>query len=305
MRKLFLAIVIIVVIIMVTFAVLLIPAHIQTRRVTPTLPSLKNIAKLKNTSNGPVKLSYILTSSQQMARGQLGHPVFIAEWEDGKIFMIDSGMDEQATQEFANLLRKISGGGESQFFGTVTNLLGPKATQVQGVGFTHLHIDHTQGIVDFCTKRMKNQSPLINAYLTPLQKNKHNFNTKKGAKIIRASCLKENILSNSEIMHVEGFPGLGMIKLGGHTPGSTLFTLTVDGHIWILSGDTTATKAQIIHNQKKRFLYSYVLVPENTYQTAKLRPWLASLDALDFASVIVSHDLEALQTSGLDEFQRQ
>lgn len=288
-------------VITIVLAFILLPAHIQTRRIAPNLPSIENIANLRNNTDGPVRLSYVLTSSQQTSKGPLGHPVFIAEWADGRIFMIDAGMDKQGTQEFAALLKKIYGGEDAKFYGSVADILGPKTANVQGVGFTHLHIDHTQGIDNFCTSRDQDQNVAVKGYLTKLQRNQHNFNTKKGANIVKNSCLRDGLLIDSDIMGIEKFPGLSIIKLAGHTPGSTLFILPIDGHLWILSGDIAATKTHLLGNHGKGFLYSYILVPENTSQTAKLRQWLAKLDALDFASVIVSHDLNALQTSGLSE----
>ena len=286
---------------LIIIAIFLIPAHIQTRRVTPNLPSIENISALQNSPDGPVRLSYVLTSSQQTSKGPLGHPVFIAQWADGRMFMVDAGMNKQGAQKFAALLQKIYGGEDAKFYGTAAELLGSKTANVQGVGFTHMHIDHTQGIDNFCTAREQNQNLPAKSYLTKLQHNKHNFNTKKGAKIIKNSCLKDGLLKDAGIMEIEKFPGLSIIKLGGHTPGSTLFIFAINGHLWILSGDIAATKTHLLGNHGKGFLYSYILVPENTSQTARLRQWLAKLDALDFASVIVSHDLNALQASGLPQ----
>lgn len=288
--------------ILIACGFILIPAHMQTRRIAPSLPSVESISALQNAPNGPVRLSYVLTSSQHTSKGKLGHPVFIAQWADGRMFMVDTGMDKQGAQEFAALLQKIYGGEDAQVYGTVTDLLGSNSQNIQGVGFTHLHIDHTQGIDDFCATRTPTPTSPVKSYLTALQKTRHNFNTKEGANLIKNSCLQDGMLNDASIMKIDEFPGLGIINLGGHTPGSTLFIFPVNGHLWILSGDITNTKHQLLDNHGKGFVYSYLLVPENTTQTARVRAWLTKLDALDFASVIVSHDLNALQASGLKEF---
>lgn len=282
---------------------ILLTAHIQTRRISPALPAPENIAALIAKPDGPISLSYVLTSSQLTSKGVLGHPVFIAQWADGHMFMIDIGMDKKGAEKFAELLKKMYGGKDPHIYGSALDLIGPTAANIQGIGFTHLHIDHTQGVGAFCAARAKNERPSIAAYLTQLQKSKHNFNTKEGAKIIRKSCLKDGHMNTGNIMSIDGFPGLSAVQLAGHTPGSTLYILNVDNHFWLLSGDIAATKMQLLDNHGKGFLYSYVMVPENTKQTEKLRLWLAGLDARGNMSVIVSHDLEALEKSGLKPFQ--
>jgi glyoxylase-like metal-dependent hydrolase (beta-lactamase superfamily II) len=113
------------------------------------------------------------------------------------------------------------------------------------------------------------------------------------------SCLEARRLEGEGLVPVEGFPGLGAVALGGHTPGSTLFAAAVDGQVWLFSGDTTNTKASLVDDVGKGFLYSFVMVPENTARTAELRRWLAALDARDDMSVIVSHDPEDAAASAL------
>ncbi len=71
-----------------------------------------------------------------------------------------------------------------------------------------------------------------------------------------------------------GFPGLGVAALGGHSPGSTLFAIAVGGHLWILSGDIANSKADLVSDTGKGFLYSYVMVPENTGRTGDVA-WMA------------------------------
>jgi phosphoribosyl 1,2-cyclic phosphodiesterase len=36
---------------------------------------------------------------------------------------------------------------------TVSDALGSEINDIAGVGFTHLHIDHTQGLENFCIAR--------------------------------------------------------------------------------------------------------------------------------------------------------
>jgi glyoxylase-like metal-dependent hydrolase (beta-lactamase superfamily II) len=95
-----------------------------------------------------------------------------------------------------------------------------------------------------------------------------------------------------------------MATLGGHTPGSTLFAIAVAGRLWILSGDIANSKADLLSDTGKGFLYSYLLVPENTTRTERLRGWLTGLDSKANMTVLVSHDLPDIRDSGLPEYKR-
>jgi glyoxylase-like metal-dependent hydrolase (beta-lactamase superfamily II) len=209
--------------------------------------------------------------------------------------MIDAGMDRTGAEEFARVLETLIGAGEGEFHGDVAEQLGPAVHDVRGVGFTHLHIDHTQGLGVFCAAR----GPGAAVYQTRWQAEEHNFNTTEGAAIVRDSCLEARRLEGEGVMPIAGFPGLGAIALGGHTPGSTAFVAAVDGRLWLFSGDITNDKASIRADAGKGFLYSYLLVPENTARTAELRHWLAELDARDDTAVIVSHDAADARASRL------
>ncbi len=105
-------------------------------------------------------------------------------------------------------------------------------------------------------------------------------------------------------MEVDGFPGLGVVALGGHTPGSTLFVVAAKDRIWLLSGDIANSKADLLSNTGKGFLYSYLMVPENTARTEELRQWFAGLNSNVDMTVLVSHDLPDIEASGLVEFVR-
>lgn len=279
-------------------ALFLTPAHIQTRRIAPPLPDVVDLRALTTSEDGPVSVEYLVNASQSSPRGTLGHTVFLIRWADGRRFMIDAGMDRDAAAEFAELLQWMWGAEEGRFHGDVAAQLGDDVASVQGVGFTHLHIDHTQGVGVFCAVRGGG----ARVYQTPFQAEEHNFNTTEGAEIVAASCLEARRLEGEGLVPVEGFPGLGVVALGGHTPGSTLFAVALDGNLWLFSGDTTNTKAALLDDVDKPFLYSYVLVPENTARTEALRHWLAALDAEDDVTVIVSHDLPDVVASGMPAY---
>jgi len=284
----------------VLLAFVLVPPHLQIRRVEPELPSEAQLRGLLVAPNGPVRLRYLNTSSQELPDGVLGHTVFVAEWANGNLFMIDAGMDREAAIEFGRLMESALGAQEAVSHGSVDQLLGEDTMRVQGVAFTHLHIDHAQGIVPFCEVRGSG----ARVYQTSWQKDLLNFNTTEAAELVENSCLSAGQMTGETLMEIADFPGLGIAALGGHTPGSTLFAIAIDGRLWILSGDITNSKADLRSDTGKGFLYSYLMVPENTARTAELRPWLMELDSNADMTVLVSHDLNDTQTSGLAEFGR-
>jgi hypothetical protein len=63
----------------------------------------------------------------------------------------------------------------------------------------------------------------------------------------------------------------------------------------LFSGDITNTLADIHEDRGRGFLYSWLLVPENTGRTAELRHWLKELDTAADIDVVVSHDLANVQ----------
>ena len=283
---------------LVTF--FLIPPHLQVRGVEPMLPDEAQLRVILSVENGPTDVRYVNTSSQKLPGGKLGHAVFLIEWANGNLFMIDAGMDRATAIQFGTLMETALGAEEAVPHGTIAELLGDDTQRVVGVAFTHLHIDHTQGVVPFCEARGSGAT----VYQTSWQLELQNFNTEEGAAILADSCLRSANLGGEGILTIRDFPGLGIVGLGGHTPGSTLFAIAGGDRLWLLSGDTTNTKADLLSNTGKGFLYSYILVPEHTARTEALRLWLARLDANDDMTVVVSHDLADIEAGRMTEYSR-
>jgi hypothetical protein len=160
--------------------IFLVPPHLQIRGVEPSLPARPELRALLEASDGPVRLRYVNTSSQRLPGGILGHTAFIAEWANGNLFMIDAGMDRSTAMEFGRLMETALGAEEAIPHGTISDLLGDDVSTVEGVAFTHLHIDHTQGIVPFCSVRGKGATLFQTTWQVELQ----NFNTTEAAQIV-------------------------------------------------------------------------------------------------------------------------
>ena len=272
----------------VALAVRLIPPHIQIGSVEPPLPTATELRSLLSVENAPVSVRYIATSSQRFATGVLGHSSILVEWANGDMVMIDAGMDKAAAIEFGDLMLTMSEGDKPIVNGTIAQLLGDDISRVKALAFTHLHIDHSQGVLGFCKARLTGAVALQ----TTFQRDLHNFNTSEGAGIVENSCLEQNTVSGEGLIRVERFPGLAIVPLGGHTPGSTLFAVADGERLLLFSGDTTNTKENLLQDHGKGFIYSYLIVPENTARTAVLRDWLRELDGNTDMTVVVSHDLQ-------------
>lgn len=272
-------------------AMFLLPQHLQIRQVAPVLPSEQALRALLEVPNGPVDVRYVTTSTQQGGIGLLSHNSVLIEWPSGDMVMIDAGMDTAAAIAFGDLLKSMGPAEDVVVLGEIGEMLGSDISRVKAVGFTHLHIDHIQGLVNFCEARGTGALALQTSYQHKLQ----NFNTEEGAEIIAQSCLMADIRDGDGLIDFDRFPGLAMYPLGGHTPGSTLFVVAHGDRLLLFSGDITNNKSDIIEDNGKGFLYSYLFVPENTSRTAQLRDWLRALNQQDDIEVVVSHDLSDME----------
>jgi glyoxylase-like metal-dependent hydrolase (beta-lactamase superfamily II) len=277
-------------------AVVLGPAHLQIRGIEPSLPTEQELRTLEAGPNRPVSIRIGQSSYQNGPDRVLSHSIVVIEWADGRQFMIDAAMDRQASVKFGALIGKLSPGmGPVVFSGTAPELLKTSVAKIAGVGFTHLHADHVQGLDAFCAKRGQG----ARSYQTVWQATEHNLHTQDSARQIEASCLDPVLLEGEGLLTHSDFPGLGAVPLGGHTPGSTLFAAWVDGTLWLLSGDIANVKNHLLSNTGKGWLYSTLFVPENTARTQALRLWLSDLDRRSDIEVIVAHDFDAALESGL------
>lgn len=298
MRKILLkSIVVLLALLFLALAIYLVPPHLQIRSISPEIPTVDELLELER-SDGPNALYYINSSEQRLDRGTLAHSAFVFEWPDGKLFLVDAAMGEQEALEFGQLMQTMSDGQAPVFHGDVASLLGSAVSRVAGIGFTHLHIDHTEGVIGLCSA--VETSPAL--LQSPFQRDQQNIHTREGAQLLANSCLKPHDLTKGSIWTSDSFPGLGLIPAGGHTPGSTLFAASIQGQLYVLSGDITNTKASILADSGKGWVYSTLIVPEDTQRTGRLRQWLRELTQHDAITVVVSHDLQDIKASGLPAF---
>jgi glyoxylase-like metal-dependent hydrolase (beta-lactamase superfamily II) len=284
-------------------------------RIAPPLPSAEEVMAFDPGADLPVRISYWNTGDQKLARSGvleadldpnptapyvLGLPAFVLEWADGRIFLVDLGMDPEAAKAFGRPTELLAGASPMQPHGSVADKLGTALERVAGVSFTHEHIDHTEGATELCRLH---PGP-IPAYLGKLWSEESNYTTRSGLKVLDdAKCLDRRTLEGGPLFTIRGFPGLSFFAAAGHTPGSQVFVAHVrtgdSVRTWILAGDIANAIDGIRLNIPKPRLYSLLLVPEATARLDALRRFLGELERVNGASVVVSHDLLALEASGI------
>jgi glyoxylase-like metal-dependent hydrolase (beta-lactamase superfamily II) len=288
---------------------------------TPPLPSVPEVLAFDPSSDLPVRLSWINTASQRMPRAGvlepsldpspksqyvLSIPSFVLEWPDGRIFLVDLGMDAQSAIDFGKLTELVMGGKRVEPHGTVVEQLGDAMSRVAGVSFTHEHVDHTTGALELCRAHPEP----IKLFLGKLWTDSTNYTTRPGLEILaKAKCLARHTLEGGPLIAIPGFPGLGFFAAAGHTPGSQVFVAHVrDGDVvktWLLVGDIANNIDGIRQNIPKPSLYSTFVVPESTVRLDLLRRFLGSLERDHGVGILVSHDELALEASGIPRFALQ
>ena len=269
-------------------------AHWEIRGLDPPLPEREELLTLLGVDGGPVRVRYLDTASQPgPGPATIGHPVFVVEWSDGRSFLIDAGMDRESALEFGVLAETAFGSEPIVPHGSVTEQLGDAVARVAGIAFTHLHSDHTNGLLGLCDALAR---PLP-VFQTPGQASRSNYTTTPGrADLDAASCARIEVLADGPLYAVPGLPGLAAIEAAGHTPGSTIYAAAIADRVWLFAGDVTNFMENLQLNRAKPRIYSLV-VPENRTRLERLRIWLRDLDAEDAFVVRVSHDLDALEAS--------
>ena len=290
MKKITLLLLSILILLSVVVLAILLPAHSQIRAIEPPLPELAAIQAALEVEPGPVSIHYINSASQSGPGTRLGHPGVLVSWPSGKQFLIDTGMRPDAAIAFGKSIELVMGADPAVPHGSLAEQLGEAVDSVAGIAFTHLHSDHTDGLGSICASQ---RQPAI-VYQVPLQYREQNHTTTPGLDHLQgASCARQE-LEGKEIMPVPGFPGLIAISLGGHTPGSTLYVVKLEGSYWMFSGDITNDKASILRDLPKHWLYSTFIVPEHVERTALLRQWLRDLDAREDIVVLPAHDVDTM-----------
>lgn len=309
----------------VVAAVALAVAHARVRRERAPLPAQSEVTAAARLGGGPVRLQVANTARQEMPRSAvltaaldprpdepyvMSHPSFVLEWADGKILLVDAGMDREGARRFGRPIERLSGGRPIEPLAPVAEQLGPAAERVAGIVFTHLHEDHVGGITELCHGRTR---PL-QVFMTEAQDQRGNYTTRPGRALLASvkrgaqaesdvPCVEVVQIASGGLQPVPGFPGAFVIAAGGHTPGSQIVVANVDAgagpRTFVFTGDIVNSVAGIDFEIPKPWLYRLLVVPEDDERLGTLRRFLRELREGDGVSLLVSHDARQIEASGV------
>ena len=272
-------------------------AHWEMRGISPPLPEPDTLEQRARVADAPVRVSYVNTATQRgSGPAPLGHPGFLLEWSDGRVFLIDVGMTPEQAVAFGRPMEWLLGAEPSEPHGSLAEQLGAAVERIEGIGFTHLHNDHTGGLASLCAALGRP----VPVFQTPQQFDFENYTTRWGRRDLEeAGCARPLPVEGGPLFPVPGFPGLLAQSAGGHTPGSTIYVARVGDTTWVFAGDVTNFMESLRLNRPKPRFYSLFIVPENLARLDVLRRWLADLNDRPGVEVVPSHDLDRIVESGI------
>lgn len=293
-------------------------AHLEIRRRDPPLPSDAEVLALARAADGPSAVAWQLTASQALPRSQvldpaldpdpdapyvMSHPSFALAWADGRLLLVDLGMEREAALAFGRPLAWL-GAEPIDATGGAAAALGPAAERVGAVLFTHLHTDHVEGVLALCAAR---GGADLAVPQTAAQAGLVNHTTRPGRRLlVRAGCLTPQRLEAAALAKVEGFGGVGVVDAAGHTPGSQVVLAVLHGEgaprRLAFTGDVANHVAGIRLDVGKPPAYRALVAPEWDERLGRVRRWLRHLEQELGFELVVAHDRAQLEALGLPSF---
>ena len=294
-------------------------AHLAIRQERAPLPSAEQVLASAAGEDRPVAISWINTARQAMPRSAvldqqrdpspgrpyvMSHPVFVLEWSDGRLLLVDTGMDREGALAFGKPIQILAGAQPIAPLGPVAERLGPRRARVAGLVFTHLHVDHVEGVGALCAAT----AHPVPVFMTAAQRERSNYTTRPGRGLLeKAGCTKPVTLEGGPLFRLAGFPGVFVIVAGGHTPGSQIVIAHVrEGEklrTYAITGDIVNHIDGVNLDLPKPFLYSLVVVPEDGERLGELRRYLRELRDHAGVVLLVSHDEAELEASGVSQVE--
>lgn len=288
-------------------------AHYAIRGLGGPLPT--DLAVLE-TDDPPVRLAFANTSRQAVPRAQvldpardptpdrpyeMSHPAFLLTWADGRRLLVDVGMEAEAARAFGATLELV-GAAPAEALGSAAEQLPELASGRLGVVFTHLHVDHVQGIGALCALRGGAE---IEVFQTPAQAERRNYTTRPAAdQLAAAGCARPVRLADAPLAPLPGFPGVAVLWAAGHTPDSQVVLASVARagaapRRIAFAGDVVNAVDGARFDVPKPLLYRLLVTPEDDARLGALRRFLGGLERDGF-ELAPAHDLLQLRALGLD-----
>lgn len=223
------------------------------------------------------------------------HPLFLFRWADGTTAIADAGLAPEDARAF---------GRPSEFLGAEETVCGedPFAgidpARVRAAVFSHLHVDHFQGLGAVC----REGAPVAVRISAEQARSDERFEAggrDELLEMIERGCLRREAFAledaDSPAPGLAGLPGLHRVAVPGHTPGSQLLVgfvrrKTAPPRAVVIAGDVVNHRAGIRHDRPKPWWYRRLLVREDDELQTGNRLLLARLAAAGF-EVLVDHHL--------------
>jgi glyoxylase-like metal-dependent hydrolase (beta-lactamase superfamily II) len=294
-------------------------AHRQIRSIHPPLPDLDALRAFASAPELAIRVTVWNSATQPTPRAQvldperdpdpsqpyvMSHPVFVVEWEDGRVLLVDAGMDAAQAAAFGRPLAWV-GGGAMTPHGSVGERVAPAlAGRPLAIAFTHLHSDHVGGAVSLCAALPA--ATRLRLFQTPAQMDLVNYTTRPGRALVEAArCLAPERVADAPATALPDRPGAFVIHAAGHTPGSQIVGAWVRSGAevrgFLFAGDAANAIDGIRRDVPKPWPYRTFVVPEDEGRLARVRALLRDAEASGM-TVAIAHDERHLATTGIASF---
>jgi len=294
--------------------------HLVVQRQRGPLPLVNELLDLSKIADLPTKVWVIETAQQVTPRSAvldpgtdptpaapyvMTHPSFVLEWADGRLLLVDAGLTRPGAIKFGAPLESLMGAGPLEPLTAMPLALDQATARVKGIVFTHLHIDHVDGLRDLCPRLEQS----VKVFMTGAQLDTWTLFTAEGKDVVEhGGCTERVRIGGGNLIPLEGFPGVGVIAAAGHTPGSQIIVAAVRdaaGGVrrYVFSGDVTNTIDGVRGDLSKPLFYRLVIVPEDDDRLGELRRYLHALEETHGMVIVVSHDQNHLRTLGIPPYK--
>jgi glyoxylase-like metal-dependent hydrolase (beta-lactamase superfamily II) len=224
------------------------------------------------------------------------HPLFWFTHADGTVLLVDAGLRPAEAASFGRSQEWVGADAPRCDPGALTRI---PAEAIRAGVFSHLHVDHLDGLNALCAPGRP-----VPIRLSPEQESSEERFEARGRALLdeleTEGCVVRQpfalVGSGLEAPEVGGFRGIHRVAVPGHTPGSQLIVAFVSAggpepRAIVIAGDVVNHRFGYRHDRPKPWWYRKLLVREDDEQQASNRRLLARLEQEGF-EIWVNHHLD-------------